>query len=114
MEPIVTNLQVGPIGWKTDRTSYSVVAKELALFLMSQRRQSLALSKDAMRGMRFYDNDCVLARLESNYTEPEFMKCPGLAVDAMLTDAARADWWYTFEKDYGDEHEDGGGEDEGE
>jgi hypothetical protein len=97
-------MKIAKGGWRPDRERYSYETAELALRLIAQRWPTLELPADAERGSRFLDNGAVLARLESHYTEAEFTACPGLAVDAMLTDAAKADWWYNHEIRY-DEHE---------
>ena len=93
-------MEIANGGWRVDRIRYSYEATDLAVRLMAQRRPTLVLPEEAERGSRFSDNGAILARLESHYTEVEFMACPGLAVDTMLIDAGKADWWYSNEKDY--------------
>jgi hypothetical protein len=87
-------------GWAMDRARFSDHARQVFEFAIPFRREGLKLGDDALWGMRFNDNGSVLARLESMFTEEEFMACPGLRIDSALTDAAQADHWYTHEKDY--------------
>lgn len=88
-------------GWTMDRVKYSEWALYVAVRLIERRRPYMQLPDDAERGVRFNSNDAILARLESNYTEIEFNVCPGLSVEAMLLDAAKSDYWYAHDKDYG-------------
>lgn len=92
-----------PGGWSMDRTPFSQVAREVLAAMLNARRLGLRLADDAERGMRFNDDNAILARLESMFTEGEFMACPGLRIDSALTDAAQSDYWYNHEKDYGDD-----------
>lgn len=89
-------------GWSMDRVAYQPAVVRFTQRLMLERRLLLLLPDDAERGCRFNSDDAVMARIESNYTEEEFMACPGLAVDAMLADAAKSDYWYSHEKEYYD------------
>lgn len=92
-----------------DRVLFSDAARKVFEIAVDHRRQVLKLSDDALRGVRFNDNGAILARLESMFSEGEFMACPGTRIDAALTDAAQSDHWYTYEKkydcDYGHEAE---------
>jgi hypothetical protein len=58
--------------------------------------------RDYHLGLRFLDDNTVLARIESAIaSEAEFLADPyAWCLDA-LRDCASADHWYTFEKDYG-------------
>lgn len=91
-------------GWSMDREKFSGDAIKIMEIAIDHRRQLLELPDDAMRGMRFKSNSSILVRLESMFTEAEFMECPGLRIDAALLDAARTDHWYEFEKDYEQEY----------
>lgn len=97
-------------GMRFDAAKYIEPVRRLAIEEIRNRRESLELPKETIRGARFKSDEGVLWRIESNYTEEEFMGCPRVAVDTMLIDAAESDWWYTYEKDYGDE--DYGGDDD--
>jgi len=90
-------------GWRMNRVIYSEFARKVFDEAIAHRRPTLIIPADHTRGTRFNSNDAILIRLESNYTEDAFMRCPGMAVDAMLIDAAHSDWWYDNEKCY-DEH----------
>ncbi len=87
-------------GIALDRVAYSEAARSVFDIAVNHRRLGLKLGDDALRGMRFGSDSGVLARLESMFTEGEFMACPGTRIDAALIDAAQSDHWYTHEKDY--------------
>jgi len=90
-------------GMSMNAPKYSEPVRRFAVEQIKNRRPLMVeLSGDAIRGVRFNDDNGVVARIESNYTEEEFMACPGPVVDAMLIDAAQSDHWYTFEKRYED------------
>jgi len=91
-------------GWSMNREKFSDHAREVFEFAIPHRRQEVKLGDGALRGTRFNDNGLVLARLESMFTEKEFMVCPGLRIDSALTDAAQADHWYEHEIDYNNEY----------
>jgi len=56
---------------------------------------------DLENGYRFSDDQAAIARIESATTEEEFLKdVRGWLWDA-LEDCAKADYWYTYEKDWG-------------
>lgn len=103
-------------GWSMGRMPYSSVARDLIFAMIDARRPVFILPANAERGMRFNDNNTILARLESMFTMDEFTACPGLRIDAALIDAAQSDYWYSHEKQYGtdpeEESEAEGGEDE--
>jgi 2,4-dienoyl-CoA reductase-like NADH-dependent reductase (Old Yellow Enzyme family) len=69
---------------------------------VDHRRLSIRLSGNTLRDSRFADNMAILARLESMFTEVEFMVNVGPCIDKALEDAAQADWWYQNEKQYYD------------
>lgn len=87
-------------GWTMDREIFSDDAKKVLAVAINHRRALLQLPGDALRGMRFNDDGAILARLESMFTEAEFMACPGLRIDGALRDAAQSDYWYEHEKRY--------------
>jgi hypothetical protein len=94
-----------PGGIAIQRDLFSNDAKKVFDIAVAHRRQIVDLPKAALRGFRFKNDLGVLARLESMFTEAQFMACPGITIDAALIDAAQADWWYSNEKDYGNECE---------
>lgn len=87
-------------GWTMNREKFSDNARTVLEVAINHRRLGLKLPDDALRGVRFSDDGAILARLESMFTEAEFMACPGLRIDSALIDAAQSDHWYTYEKKY--------------
>lgn len=87
-------------GWAIDRETFSDAARKVFSVAVNHRREGLRLPDDAERGGRFGDDGAILARLESMFTEAEFMECPGMRIDSALIDAAQSDHWYNHEKDY--------------
>lgn len=87
-------------GWTMNREKFSEAAVKVLEVAIDHRRLGLKLPDDAMRGPRFGDNGAILARLESQCTEEEFMSCPGMRIDSALIDAAQSDHWYEYEKKY--------------
>lgn len=100
------------MGMRMDAVKYAEPVRRYALEQIRNRRDSFVLPAEAEKDVRFKDDAGVLWRIESHYTEEEFMACPGVAVDAGLLDAAQSDWWYNHEKDYGDEPDYDEGDDE--
>src|ERR1700690_3542251 len=98
-----------PGGWSMDRVLFTEAARKVFEIAVDHRRQGLKLPDDTLRGVRFNDNGAILARLESMFSEAEFMECPGTRIDAALIDAGQSDYWYSYEKkydcDYGPEPE---------
>src|SRR5882762_3032683 len=90
-------------GWLLNREQFSGAAILLLYGHLDYRRHAVALPYDAVKGHRFNDDVDTLARLESMFSETQFMACPGARIDAALLDAARADWWYSQEKSYDDD-----------
>ena len=88
-----------------DAPKYSLPVARYAFEQIENRRPLVDIGADAERGVRFKDNRSVLIRLESNFTEEEFMADTVGTVDAMLIDAAQSDYWYTFEKKYEDDYD---------
>ena len=93
-------MEIAKGGWTFDRIRYQSAVERFARRLIDERRPFIRLDGGAARGARFNSDDAVYVRVESNYTEEEFMACPGLAIDAMLADAAKSDWWYANEKEH--------------
>lgn len=87
-------------GWLIDRELFTDAARKMLDVAISHRRAMLALTGDAERGVRFSGNSAILARLESYYTEAEFMANVGPCIDKALIDAAQSDYWYNHEKKY--------------
>ena len=88
------------MGWKINRPLLSPAAQIAFYVHVGPRRRALELPADTLRGMRFLDDDAIRARIESTFTEAEFMTNIGPCIDRALEDAARADYWYHSEKDY--------------
>jgi hypothetical protein len=91
-------------GWTMDRERFSDHARKVFDIAVNHRRLLVFLPHSTLRGDRFNSDLHVWARIESMFTEGEFMLCPGPKIDAALIDAAQADHWYTFEKRYDDDH----------
>src|SRR6266853_1088126 len=91
-------------GWAMNREMFSSKARNVFDVAISHRRIMIKLADDVLRGHRFNDDSAILARLESMFTEEEFMACPGLRIDSALIDAAQTDHWYAREKDWGNEY----------
>jgi len=87
-----------------ERVHFSEIAQKTLDIMIDYHRLGILLPDDATKGPRFINDEAILARLESNYTEAEFMACPGLTIDKMLIDAAQADRWYEVEKRYDDDY----------
>lgn len=99
-------------GIRAGAVKYSEWAQKVFALAVAHQRTVIQLPKFAKEGNRYTRDEAILARVESNYTEAEFMACPSIAVETMLLDAAQADWYYDNEKEYDDL--DGTGEDDGE
>lgn len=89
-------------GWTFDRVPYQPAVRRFISHLAQGQRQLITLSDYAERGARFNSDDALIARLESHYSEEEFMACPRLAINIMLDDCAKSDYWYEHEKTYED------------
>lgn len=88
-------------GWAMYRDLFSEQARRVLDSMIDSQRSALKLPTNTLRGGRFNDNAGILARLESRFSEEEFMGCPGPCIDKALIDAAQSDWWYDTQKDYG-------------
>ena len=93
-------------GWAMDRTPFSTLARNVVEVAIGSRRSRAALPDDALADVRFKDDGAILARLESMFSEEEFMADIGPCIDKALLDAARSDYWYTYEKKYEDNYGD--------
>ena len=104
-------------GWSFDREVFSKHARAVFDAAIADRRVKVSLpgeialnqrfggmEGETIRGTRFNSYDAVLARLESMFTEAEFLGEIEYCIDYALTDAAKADHWEKYEEDYG--HED--------
>lgn len=91
-------------GYTFGATKYSPDARALARATIQAARFGVVLEgREVLRGHRFNDDDSMLWRLESGATEAEFFANPLPLVMEALQRAAESDWYYTYEKDYGDE-----------
>lgn len=91
-------------GWTFNRERFSDDARKVFDVAVNHRRLFVKLTNDVLRGSRFNDDEAILARLESMFTEGEFMANTGPCIDKALEDAGQSDWWYKYEKRYDDEH----------
>jgi hypothetical protein len=66
---------------------------------MDTIRDCVLLPEDALKGSRFNNDDHVMWVLESQTKEEEFIHDPVFFVCQALVESAKADWWYTYEKD---------------
>lgn len=53
-----------------------------------------------MIGRRFMDNDKLVTRIKSNFSEKEFKAQPIEIILDALRNAAATDYWYAYEKQY--------------
>lgn len=82
---------------------YTTGLREVALELIPYTREAIALPSGAIKGSRFNDSMAVLWRLESMFSEDDFVHDPIGTISSALLDAAKSDYWYTQEKDWGAE-----------
>lgn len=94
-----------PGGMSANAVKYHDDVRQVALSLIGHARVVVALPMEAERGVRFNYTEGVLWRLESMFSEDEFLREPLQSVDGALIDAARSDWHYTHEKEYDFEYE---------
>lgn len=86
---------------------YSDTTKQIVLSLLKVLRDRVVIPNGAIKGIRFSDDSDVLAILQSQCTEEVFVEDPVFEVTRALVEAARTDYWYSFEKGYElDEYED--------
>lgn len=74
--------------------------------MIRHARKVVKLHEGAETGSRFNDDQLVLMRVESMFYEVEFIHEPLRTVEGALLDAAKADYWYNREKEWGLEDED--------
>src|SRR5258708_37516976 len=88
--------------WRFDRVVYSASVLHFLTAEIENRRPFIVLPMEVERGARFNDDGAVIARIESNYTEEEFMACPRLYFVNMLFYAAKSDYWDNHVGNYED------------
>lgn len=94
-------------GWRPDRVKWglraSITFLKLVASVRTEFRNALAAGKLAghMCGGRFRDNRRLVIRMQSGFTEAEFLLEPELIIYDALKDCASADHWYTYEKEWG-------------
>jgi hypothetical protein len=94
-------------GFKSPRDRFSTRAVALIIELLPALRRSFQPVEGRQEiGVRCRDVDTITARIESATTELEFLAEPTAWVLAALDDCASADYYYTYEKDYGQYHPD--------
>lgn len=80
---------------------YSPEVRSTALEMIQALRGRVVLPEDALKGVRFKDDNRVLKELESAAaTEEIFIEDPAFYIGRALVEAARADYWYAYEKKY--------------
>lgn len=90
-----------PGGMDANAVKFRDDLRAVALELMPHARLVVKLPDEAERGSRFNDNAGVLWRLESMFDADDFAIDPINTINAALIDAAKSDWYYSHEKDYG-------------
>lgn len=106
-------------GLRVGAPKFSEATRNKILPVLQMMRMTMQLPEEALKGSRFNSNEHVLWLLESGATEAEVNGNLLEAARLGLEEAAKSDWWYTHEKDWGneyeteieDEHEDDGEED---
>lgn len=81
-------------GWATNREVFARHTLDVFEFTVAYRRQMFEVSENTLKGFRFNDDGSIRARLESMFTEIEFLANVGPCIDKALDDASRSDWWY--------------------
>jgi hypothetical protein len=84
---------------------FSGETRNLLLPILQMTRLTMPLPPEALKGPRFKSDDHVLWLLESGATEDEVKANLLEAARLGLEKAAKSDWWYTYEKDWGNEYE---------
>jgi hypothetical protein len=87
----------GGLDMNAERFSDDV--REVVKDLLPHVRLVAQLPKEAEAGPRFHSTDTMLWRVESMFSEDEFLREPLKVIEAALIDAARSDWWYAHEKE---------------
>lgn len=87
-------------------TSYSRDTKLAALALIKGMRPIIKLVENESAGQRFNNDERILWNLESSATEDQFLLEPYDTTYAAFVEAAKADYWYSHEKDWGNDDDD--------
>lgn len=95
-----------PGGINLNAVKFAEDVQEVALSMIGHVRKVVKLPADAEQGMRFNDDQMTLLRLESMFSEAEFIHEPISTVEAALIDAAKSDAWHSKEKDWGSPDDD--------
>lgn len=74
--------------------------QEVAISLIGFARELVDLPVEAEKGSRFNDTANVLWRLESMFSEDEFVHDSVKTINAALIDAAKSDYWYAHEEQW--------------
>jgi|SRR5579872_212179 len=90
-------------GWTTDYEIFSEATIWIFNKFLDSRRELFVCSEDAIRGERFTNDSRVLLRLQSMFSEQDFLARPQQCIDAALLNCAKSDRWYAFEKDWGND-----------
>jgi hypothetical protein len=87
-------------GMDMEAGKYEPEIQALALELIGHTRDVVKLPSDAEKGARFNNTTEVLWRLESMFTEDDFLGDTIHTIELALLDAAKADYWYANEKEW--------------
>ena len=90
-------------GWRMDRKRYNGPGLMLFYGSIEDVRKEFKPTTGVLFGVRFKSNEDILARIESGVPEKVFVIDPyrDITIAKALCDAAKADFWYENEKDYG-------------
>jgi hypothetical protein len=81
---------------------YSPESRAKAITMFHELRNRVVLDEtNSERGSRYGNDDHVMWILESQSKEDQFLTDPAFTVCQALHEAARSDYWYHWEKDYG-------------
>lgn len=92
-------------GLRVGATKFSDETRNSLLPVLQMMRITMPLPPEALKGSRFNSNEHVFWLLESGATEDEVKGNLLEAARLGLEEAAKSDWWYTHEKDWGNEYE---------
>jgi len=92
-------------GLRVDAPKFSTETKARIITVIDFIRDAITLPDEAEKGTRFKSNDHVIWLIESGATEAEVNEQLNEAVRLGLIEAARSDWWYNHEKDWGDDYD---------
>lgn len=90
-----------PGGLDMNAVRFAEDVRQVVLDLLPHARLVVVLPDEAERGSRFNNNETTLWRIESMFSEDDFLREPLKTIEAALVDAAKSDYWYTHEKDWG-------------